>query len=51
VALIVREAVVVGAAGKWLAKRAGVLYGSVDEEGRIGWADVGSEISEVVLME
>ena len=50
-ALIVREAVVVGAAGKWLAKLAGVLTGSVDEKGKLGWADVGSEIKEVVLME
>ena len=43
-ALIVREAVAVGAAGKWLAKLAGVLTGSADEEGKIGWADVGSEM-------
>lgn len=46
----VSEAVVVGATGGWLAKLAGVLTGSVDAEGKIGWADAGSEIIEVVVI-
>ena len=46
----VSEAVVVGATGGWLAKLAGVLTGSVDAKGKIGWADAGSEIIEVVVI-